>query len=479
MPSRLQFDFHPAPAARRASRGPLRMLLLGDFGGRAARDRQPLAERSIFRLDGDTFDTVLARVAPALTVGSNTIEFGEFEQFHADSLYATLPMFAALRQLRQRLLDPARFTQAAAELGVAAPASPAAAAEPGTGADLLTGLLGGRPVAAPAPKPTSSQAQGIDDLIRRIVAPHVVPDTRPQQAALVASVDAAITAEMRTLLHDPRFQALESAWRGAMWLVSSLELDEDLQLHLLDVTRDELLADIVTSGGRLAETGLHRLLADRWRNVPGGEPWHVLVGLFQFGPSDTDIGLAAALGIIASQAGGPLLAGGDPALASADESTLAGWQALRGSEAAPWLGLVAPRVLLRMPYGERSDPLSAFAFEEFPGGRPEHEALLWGSGSLAAALLLGRGFSARGWDMRLGDESEIDDLPAYTYASEGESVLQPAAENLLTDRAVESLLTAGLMPLASHRQRNAVTLLRWQSIAQPARALAGAWAAAL
>lgn len=475
MPARLQFEFHPAPSARRSPHGRLRMLLMGDFSGRAAADRQPLDARPIHRVDIDNFDAVLARVAPTLTIGPNVIEFGELEHFHPDSLYARLPTFAALRQMRQRLADPARFAQAAAELGTAP--APAAGSPAGSGGDLLAGLLGGRPAGATPAPPAGTAASGIDAFIRRAIAPHVVPDTRAQQAALVASVDAAIAAEMRSLLHERAFQALESAWRGAMWLVSTLELGEDLQLHLLDVTRDELLGDVVGSGGRLAETGLHRVLADRWRNVPDGEPWHLLVGLYRFGPADTDIGLAAALGIIASQAGGPLLADGDAALAAADPAALDAWQALRGSEAAPWLGLLAPRVLLRRPYGERSDPLSTFAFEEFPGGAPVPESLLWGSAALAGALLIGRAFGARGWQMAPDDEREIGDLPAYAFRRDGEPVLQPGTESLLGEREGQAWLAAGLMPLLAHRQRNALTLLRWQSIALPPRPLAGLAAA--
>lgn len=471
MPGRLQFDFNPQPARPRSGRGPMRLLLLGDFSGRPAADRPPLAGRATHRIDGDNFDTVLERVGPALRIGDTEIEFSEIEHFHPDSLYTRLPVFAALRQMRHRLMDPAQFAQAAAELGVSA--TPAAAAPAASaGGDLLAGLLGGRPAAAAA-APAPGPATGVDAFIRRIVAPHVVADIQPQQAQLMASVDAAISAEMRTLLHTPALQALEAAWRGAMWLVSSLDLDEELQLHLLDVSREELLADVVAAQGQLAETELHRVIADRWRNVPGGEPWHLLVGLYRFGPGDADIGLAAALGLLASQAGGPLLAAGDTALATAEPEALAGWMALRRSEAAPWLGFVAPRVLLRLPYGKRSDPLSTFAFEEFAGGKPEHEHLLWGAGSLAAALLIGRAFLGNGWSMQPGDENEVADLPAYTYDDGGEKALLPVAEHLLGERAGQALLEAGLMPLMSHKHRNAATLMRFQSIAHPARPLAG------
>lgn len=467
MPGRLEFDFHPAPAARKRTQGPLRLLLVGDFSHRVLADRPALKERPTLRLDADRFDTVMARLAPQLALDGETLEFEELEHFHPDSLFARVPRFGALRRLRQRLLDPAQFAQAAAELGGATEPAPAAA----PGGDLLAGLLGGRPAglaAPPAPTPTS----GIDALVRRIVAPHVRPDTQSQQAELVASVDAAIAAEMRALLHAPAFQALEAAWRGAMWLVSTLELDDGLELHLLDVSRDELVADVVASQGRLAQTALHHNLADRWRNLPGGEPWHALVGLFSFGPGDADIGLAAAMGLISAQAGGPWLAAADLALATAEPAALAGWAALRASEAAPWIGLAAPRLLLRQPYGKRSDPLSSFAFEEFPG-TPGHEQLLWGAGSLAVAHLIGRAFNASGWAFEPGDEREIGDLPAFSFQLDGETVLQPCAEHLLGEQAGQALLDAGLMPLMSHKHRNAVTVMRLQSVAHPARPLAG------
>src|SRR6185369_10300155 len=182
-------------------------------------------------------------------------------------------------------------------------------------------------------------------------------------------------------------------------------------------------------------------------------------------------GLLAALGLIASQVGGPLLAGADPALAGDDDGVLAGWQALRRSEAAPWIGLAAPRVLLRLPYGKERDPIDAFSFEEFPDP-PVHEHFLWGHASLATALLIGRSFTARGWDMELGDEREIGDLPAFTFMRDGEREMQACAERYLTESELQGLLTAGLIPLASRRDRNAVVVIRFQSVSDPPAPLA-------
>ncbi|MDP1651026.1 MAG: type VI secretion system contractile sheath large subunit [Rubrivivax sp.] len=438
-------------AAGGAAQGPLRLLVLGDFSARPACERPPLGERRTHRVDLDSIDTVMQRLAPRLQLAAGEIDFGQLDDFHPDALYRRLELFAALREARAK--------------------------PPQAGGDLLGALLG-QPTAAPAASaaPAAAPAE-MEAFIRSIVAPHIVQDNSAQGRPYVAAVDAAITEQMRKLLHDPTFQALESAWRGVQWLIQSLELDETLELHLFDVGRDELLADVVAAQGQLAQTGLHRALVDRWRNMPGAHGWSLLTGLYRFGPGDTDIGLLAALGLLASQAGGPFVAGGDPALAGDDVAALAGWQALRHSEAAPWIGLAAPRVLLRLPYGKATDKVESFDFEEFDA-TPVHDEFLWGHGSLAVALLIGRAFSARGWAFEPGDEREIGDLPAYTYLQDGERELQACAEQYLGEQGGNALLAAGLMPVLSHRHANAVTVMRFQSLAEPAAPLAGLASAA-
>ena len=267
------------------------------------------------------------------------------------------------------------------------------------------------------------------------------------------------------MLHEPAFQSLEAAWRGVRWLISGVELDEQLQLHLLDVTREELLADVVAAEGRIAQTGLYRTVVARSRNPLGAEGWSALIGLFQFGPSVADIGLLAALGLIASHAGGPLLA---PAGAGRRCRRLAGWQSLRLA-VARWIGLALPRSAAASALRKLNDRSGRLPSKGFVGAPAARAAV--GSPSLAMALLIG-GFTARGWDMEPGDEREIGDLPAYTFIRDGEPELQPCAERLLSNNQIDTLLRAGLMAIASHRDRNVVVAVRMQSVSDPPSPLA-------
>ncbi|MGH8517583.1 MAG: type VI secretion system contractile sheath domain-containing protein, partial [Panacagrimonas sp.] len=396
---------------------------------------------------------------PRIAAAVSPVTPTSIDDFHPDALFAKLELFRALRTARTQPPPSASTTSTAA----ASDESP------------LSALLGGKPAGAAPSKPAGA-AEGIEAMIRRVVAPFIVPDRLAETKSYVAAVDSAIADQMRQLLHDPVFQRVEAAWRGAQWLVSGLELDETLQLHVFDVSREELLADLAAAGGQVRQSGLYRALVDRWRNQPGAQGWSALVGLYRFGAADADIGLLAAMGIVAAQAGAPFLAEGDPVLADTDAApaVLEGWNALRASEVGRWIGLVAPRMLLRRPYGARDEKIEAFAFEEL-GNTPVHEHYLWGSGALAAALLLGRAYrAAEGWSFDANADRGVDDLPSATrIASDGEKELVPSAEHFLADSKAEQWLGAGLMPLLSHRHLNAAQLMRFQSIALPAVPLAG------
>ena len=322
--------------------------------------------------------------------------------------------------------------------------------------------------------------------MREVVAADVVPDRGPRQAQLVGALDLAIAGQMRSILHDPRFQAVESAWRTVAFLVTRLDLDEERQVHILDVTRAEL--DAAAAQPDLERTGLRKTLVERPRDAGAGD-WSMVVALEAFGPSRADVSLLASLATLAAVSGAPLIATAAPALVGCDSWSLtpAGhdwppldgdgqqrWQAFRRSVLAPWIGLVAPRMLLRLPYGKATEPLDSFAFEEMAGADPA-QALLWGHPGAACALLAGLTFRESGWRMDLAAQRDLEDLPAWIYTQDGERRMYPCVESWLGEGATHGLLGRGLMPLLGRRDRPAARLARWQSIAEPLAALARPW----
>jgi type VI secretion system protein ImpC len=242
MPGRLEFQFSTdaaVSASRKAiAQGPMRLLLLGDFSGHPAAERPALSVRPTHQVDIDRWDAVLERLSPQLAIGDDTVSFHSLDDFHPDQLYRRIAAFSALRTAQQQ--------------------------HPANADDDLLGRLLGKPS---TPNPASAQQAatvaktGLDALLEQIVTPHIVPDTSAQHRLHQTAVDSAATGYMRQVLHDPRFQALEAAWRGVHRLTQQLDLDEGgLELHLLDVSRTELLSDVIAAKGQIAQTALRHTL---------------------------------------------------------------------------------------------------------------------------------------------------------------------------------------------------------------------------
>jgi type VI secretion system protein ImpC len=470
---------------QRASEQPFRIALVGDFSGRSSRGEAPRPDRlsgvAPLLVDSENLTEVMERLKVRLELARGTqslvFQFRELDDFHPDKLYAT-DVFEALRTARE---------QAAAPGGeAAAGAAPRPAVQPR--AELLDQVV--EQTQGPSLGPEIlAREQAFDELIRRIVNPYLVPKPDPHQARRKAEVDAATAELMQAVLGHPRFQALESAWRSVFFLLQRLETGSHLRIELIDITPEELLADMLASDD-LSASGLYRMLVEEAVGTPGQAPWSALVSLMPFAPREQDLAAFERLAGIARIAGAPLLAGADPAFVGCKSATgtpdpqdwkqplenslRRHWDELRRHSAANWIGLALPRFLLRLPYGRETSPLESFEFEEMPDP-PVHEAYLWGSPAVACACLLGYAYKRHGWNFRPGKISRLEGLPVHTYSREGLSVTTPPAEVWLTENAAERILDHGIMPLASIKNSDAIQLVRFQSIAMPPRPLAGPW----
>jgi type VI secretion system protein ImpC len=472
----------PLPA-KPDSDTPFRILVLGDFSGRGNRGEPAAARLRPYLIDRDNFDQVIARIRPELELGEHgrgiVLQFRELEDFHPDRIYGRAACFGKLRETHRKLGDPDTFAEAAATVkswsSVPAPAAtppdpaprqPASAASRPdmaalSGGSLLDNIL---EATEAAPARPVRQPDELRAFIDRVVAPHVAPRQDAQLPDLVAQVDAAAARLMRGILHHRDFQALEAAWRALFFLARELETGPQLKLYVLDVSKADL-------AGALGE--LHRILVDEAVATPGAEPWSLVAGNFTFAQTASDVHLLGELGRIMRAAGAPFLAEADLSEADSADTALR-WNALRHSPGASWIGLALPRFLLRLPYGEKTETVESFTFEEMPGA-PVHQKYLWGNPAFACTYLLGQAFPSYGWDLRPGAHQEIRGLPLHVYDEDGEQQLKPCAEMLMTEGDAEWILERGFMPLVSIKNQDVVRLLRFQSIAEPLARLSGPW----
>jgi len=485
---------------------PFRLLVLGDFSGR--REGAAASFGPVRPVDRDDLDALFSRLAPSVRLTESggaaaglEIEFGELDDLHPDRLLLRVDALQRLRDLRARLRSRTDFEEAAAEVRAllgdpesGEPESePSAAAhvepEPGPSVEDLLGHA-----IHATDELASAGEQDWDGFVRDLVAPHMeryrVARTTPEQKDLVAAVEAALATGLRRILADPAFQRVESAWRALDRLVRRTETSTRLQIHLLDVSRDELAADLGSTGD-LRATRLFRLLVEPSVEIAGGEPWAALIGDYVFDAVPRDVLLLSKLGRLAGAAGASFVAGAASTLFGCrslgetphvadwkDAGDPLGpllWDKFRATEAARHVALVWPRFLQRLPYGPETDPAEAFAFDEMPG-KPVHDHYLWGNAAFVAAHALTQRFLAEDWDMQPGRTFDFDRLPVHVHRDdEGAQVASPCGEALLTERAVETVQAQGVVPLLSIRGTDGVRLGRLHSLAGAEVPLAGPW----
>lgn len=483
----------PRPDRDTLHRPRFRIAVLGDFTGRAAAGRievgEALARRRAIRLDVDTFDDVIAGFATTLRLpvatqdgGTSVIEvpLRDIDDLHPDALYENLPLFAELAGLRGQLKAPATSARAVERLrawGVSDGAG-LKTRHRSAGSDMpadrrlsdFQALIGGAPTPAAPPA-----AAPVEALIAGIIGPHVVAAPAPEAGPLIAAVDDALSSAMRLVLHHPEFRALEAQWRSLDFLARRIETGDAIEITLYDISAEELAADLASQED-LAQSGLYRLLAgaalpeDQGGGGAGG--FSALFGLYTFEETPPHAELLARLARIAAHVDAPFFAALSPGcldtpLRDRHPLTDRAWRALRALPEAGYVGLCLPRFMLRHPYGQRTDPVDAFGFEEFTP-QAGLKSMLWANPVVAVATLLAatRAKVKNTARMELGSVMSLGEMPFHHVTDRhGDQVALPCTDRNLTLDSLEGAVARGLMALVSPRGRDAVRLAGFQSLA--------------
>jgi hypothetical protein len=363
---------------------PARYLVLGDFGARTA---EPLA------VDRDNLDAVLA----ILHVEAGGMRLRDLEDFHPDRLYQ-------------------RFD-------LSAPSAPEPEPEPASPQADIAALL--RP-ASLLEQIAGGAADPFEQYVKELGRAHAAPQKKSMDPS------AALSERMNSMLHHPRFQTLESAWRGLDFAIRQMD-DAVARVHIVQFSQDDLAADLASDN--LRATRLFALLHAR--------RWTAAVGLHSF--AENDIELLARIALVAADAQVPYLAQGSPAISS---------ELFADIPEASYLGLALPRLLLRLPYGPHTSPIDSFTYEEM-SAVPLHQHYLWGNAAIACLAVLLRADA---------DDLNLDHLPAHTYKKDSEWLMTPCGEFFMTETQVLALIDRGLMPLVSYKDRPLVRLAGFRAV---------------
>ncbi|MFY8155179.1 MAG: type VI secretion system contractile sheath large subunit, partial [Hyphomicrobiales bacterium] len=153
-----------------------------------------------------------------------------------------------------------------------------------------------------------------------------------------------------------------------------------------------------------------------------------------------------------------------------DTPDYAAWKGLRDAADSRYVGLCLPRVLSRVPYGAKSEPVEEFAFEEETDGHMG-EKYAWMNAAYAMAVNINRAYKEYGWCTRIrGVQSggEVVNLPTHTFPTDDGGVdLKCPTEIAISDRREAELAKSGLIPLIHRKNTDKAAFIGAQSLYKP------------
>ncbi|MCK5230627.1 MAG: type VI secretion system contractile sheath large subunit [Desulfobulbaceae bacterium] len=284
---------------------------------------------------------------------------------------------------------------------------------------------------------------------------------------MIAELDQKMSLVMNEVLHNEDFQKMESAWRSLKYLVDHTDFRENCKIEILNVSKQNLMDDF-EDAPEIPKSGLYKLAYTEEYGQFGGQPYGLIVGNYEFGPSSPDVQLLQNLASVSTMAHAPFVAAAGSGFFGLDDFTglpnlkdlkslfespqYTKWQAFRETEDSRNIGLTVPHFLLRLPYGDETKPVKSFSYNEDVSGGDK--SFLWGNAAFAFASKITDSFAKYRMAANIIGPmggGAVEDLPIYQYQAMGELQTKIPTEVQISDRREFELAEEGFIGLTMRK----------------------------
>ena len=427
-------------------------------------------KKRLVQVDRDNVDAVIAKLNPTIefedlipSQSLSRIEFDSVDSLHPDEIFDRADVFEHLRKLKRQLkgnmqqqaIDEIRSWGTDAK--IEAPANeakidnvPSEYSTEGLFDDVLDGTS------------DTGDAGNVDwsKFIEDILKPIQVQTVDPNIKQYEAIVDQAIEMTMRKILDHPRFKAVEATWRGLEWLTRRIDSDVQVKVFLMSMSKEALIKEL-SNADELQQTELFRYIVEQTVQTPGGKLWSMVCGNYHIGLSETEIQTIGRLANIVAAGKSKLFFSVGAELAHFENETYAQrWDQLKNIPAARSTCAMAPRFLLRLPYGKGGSRTEQFNFEEEIKNSNNR---LWGSPGLLAASALGEDFERNG----AVDSTQVftfGGFAMHAFAMRGVEDIMISGERMMADDEIGAWIELGITPIVSYKDSDKIQISGFQSL---------------
>ncbi|MFV1982584.1 MAG: type VI secretion system contractile sheath large subunit [Thiohalomonadales bacterium] len=307
----------------------------------------------------------------------------------------------------------------------------------------------------------------------------------------ISNIDNLINEQLNIIIHHPKFQKLESSWRGLYFLADQVGDVKNIKLKFLDISWPEVVKDI-SRALDFDQSNLFKKIYSEEYGTAGGEPYGALIGDYEIShrtskrhPHD-DLSTLSGLSEIAAAAFAPFIAGASSELFGLDNFSSLGhplnlqsiftqkeyakWHTLRDKVDTRFVGLTLPRILMRLPYRTNPGSYKGVFFYEHTETKEQY---LWGNACYGFASILLREFNSVGWfgHIRGMVRNQIGgglltSLPVDSFKTDSTNI-KPVTDVIITDTLEREISDLGFIPLCQCYDTPFAAFYNNQSIHKP------------
>lgn len=350
-----------------------------------------------------------------------------------------------------------------------------------------------------AVKATKHTERNEAEALLKALTENVLNGTVTWEKSLVSSINQAIdkidellSKQLLEIMHADQFKQLEGSWRGLHHLVSNTETSSNLKIKLLNASKNTVQRDL-DRATEFDQSQLFKKIYENEFGMPGGEPYSILIGDYEFSHHPEDVDMLSSISNIAAASFCPFISAASSEIMGFDSwSELSAprdlekifdskaytkWKSFRHSEDSRFVSLTMPRVLARLPYGSSTKRVSAFNFEEITldsskqSMQQDHNDYCWTNAAYALGTQITKAYAKYGWTTAIrGAEGggKVEDLPLHVFTAEdGDLDAQCPTEIGIADRREFELSKLGFLPLCHYKNTDYAVFFGGQTTQQP------------
>ncbi|MEJ1337881.1 MAG: type VI secretion system contractile sheath large subunit [Candidatus Sedimenticola sp. (ex Thyasira tokunagai)] len=297
----------------------------------------------------------------------------------------------------------------------------------------------------------------------------------------IGKIDQEIQCKLDEELHKPDFQGLEGNWRALEYLIDQTDFSKGIKIDLLDVTKQELADDFAENRRDISNSQLFKKIYTHEYDQYGGEPYGLMVGLFEFENTNTDISWLTTMGQISKAAHCPFISSVGPQffvnandinqlvdikdlVGHMAQSKFAKWNEFRDSSEAAYLGFTVPRFMVRRPYSVEDNPVVNLSYTETVDS---HEHYSWANAAMLFARNVVQSYESTSWCQTIRgpkNGGQINNLPRHIFDHNGLTMTKSPVEIVFPDYRELDFSTAGFIPLVYQKETGNACFFSSQSI---------------